>query len=97
MSWSTSQHPGSTRLQRKQRADILRRDPVCYLRYDGCTITSTIEDHVIPLSAGGDRWSYTNRRGACTHCHSIKTQAEAAAARAAKRHRPTEPHPGLRQ
>lgn len=96
MAWSTSNHPGSTRLQRTQRAEILARDPVCYLRYAGCTGTATEEDHVVPLAQGGDRWSYSNRRGACHHCHGVKTRAEARAARAAKSKQPTERHPGLR-
>jgi 5-methylcytosine-specific restriction protein A len=95
VSWDTSRHPGSTRRQRKQRADILARDPACYLNYDGCTHTSTVEDHVIPLSQGGDRWAYSNRRGACTHCHNIKTQQEAQAARVSPK-RPVPKHPGLR-
>lgn len=92
--WASSNHPGSTRRQRKQRADILTRDPICYLQYTGCTQTSTIEDHVIPLSQGGDRWSYSNRRGACATCHNIKTQQEAAAARLSTK-RPAPRHPGL--
>lgn len=96
MPWSTSTHPGSTRLQRKQRQQILARDPICYLQYEGCTQASTIEDHVIPLAQGGDRWSYTNRRGCCSHCHTIKTQTEAHTARSATTtRRPTERHPGL--
>lgn len=97
MPWSTSQHPGSTRRQRQQRADILARDPICYLAYPGCTGTSTEEDHVIPLHQGGDRWSYSNRRGACHHCHAIKTQRESAQARVRRdpRRQPAK-HPGLR-
>ena len=96
MAWATSNHPGSTRQQRAQRAQILERDPLCYLRYTGCTGASTEEDHVIPLAQGGDRWSYSNRRGACHHCHGIKTRAEAAAARTGKGKQQTERHPGLR-
>jgi len=98
MGWESSTHPSSTRLQRKQRAFILARDPQCYLGYDGCTIVSTIEDHVIPLAQGGDRWSFSNRRGVCEPCHKVKTQAEAQAARAAvmaKAKRPAQQHPGL--
>lgn len=95
MAWSTSRHPGSTSRQRKQRAQILERDPICYLRYEGCTTTSTEEDHVIPLHKGGDRWSYSNRRGACHHCHAIKTGREAQAARLSPR-RAALKHPGLR-
>lgn len=94
MPWDTSNHPGSTRRQRKQRADILRRDPVCYLAYDCCTTVATVEDHVTPLSQGGDRWAYSNRRGACEACHARKTQTEAQAGRPNRRRGPGK-HPGL--
>ncbi|MGI9091555.1 MAG: HNH endonuclease [Gemmatimonadaceae bacterium] len=93
MPWSTSKHPGSTRASRRTRTLVLHRDPTCYLHYDGCTVTSTDDDHVIPLSQGGTD-SLDNRRGACQHCHNIKTQTEALAARP-RLHRQPEPHPGL--
>lgn len=98
MSWGR----GSTRVSRRQRAIILARDRTCYLQYAGCTITATEDDHVIPLSAGGIDTPDTiaNRRGACHHCHRIKSQQEAAAARrrqAATSKHPVEPHPGLRR
>lgn len=93
MPWSTSQHKGSTRASRALRADVLRYWPHCYLRYPGCTTVSTEDDHVIPLSQGGsDHWD--NHRGACAHCHQLKTQREAQAARPTRR-RPVEKHPGL--
>lgn len=90
MTWAR----GSTRQSRRQRAIVLRRDPVCYLHYDGCTIYSTEDDHVIPLSQGGSD-HLDNRRGACHRCHRKKSQSEAAQGKQAKRHRPAEPHPGL--
>jgi 5-methylcytosine-specific restriction endonuclease McrA len=96
MAWATSRHPGSTSLQRRQRAEILQRDPLCYLQYAGCTGMATEEDHVTPLAQGGDRWSYSNRRGACHHCHAIKTARESAQARRTRGRRPDERHPGLR-
>ena len=85
---------GSTRQSRRERAIILTRWPVCYLRYDGCTIASTEDDHVVPLSQGGTD-SLENRRGACHHCHGIKSRREAAEGKRAKRQRAPERHPGL--
>jgi 5-methylcytosine-specific restriction endonuclease McrA len=96
--WSTSRRPGSTRRSRKERALILTMWPTCYLRYPGCTVHSTEDDHVIPLSQGGTD-ALSNRRGACVHCHGIKTRQEAAQAKTTKhnnRRRNPEPHPGTR-
>jgi len=93
MPWSTSTHKGSTRASRALRDHVLRMYPHCYLHYPGCTGTSTEDDHVIPLSAGGTD-HIANHRGACHHCHAIKTQREAQAARRARK-RPPEKHPGL--
>jgi 5-methylcytosine-specific restriction protein A len=75
---------GSTRQSRRERQIVLRDDPTCYLHYPGCTIASTEDDHVIPVSQGGSD-DLSNRRGACHHCHQIKSQREAAAARARTR------------
>lgn len=72
---------GSTRQSRSTRAQVLAQWPTCYLQYSGCTITSTEDDHVIPLHRGGTD-DMTNHRGACHHCHRIKTMNEARAARA---------------
>lgn len=72
---------GSTRQSRRERAEVLRRWPTCHLRYEGCTGIATEDDHVIPLSQGGSD-DLANRRGACAHCHRIKSQREAAEARA---------------
>ncbi len=64
MAWSTSKHRGSTRASRTLRLQVLTMWPTCYLRYPGCTIHSTEDDHIIPLSqAGTDHIS--NHRGAC--------------------------------
>lgn len=59
------------------RARILHRDPVCRLNYGGCTGPSTDVDHII--RGGGETDS--NYQGACAHCHRLKTQLEAHAAR----------------
>lgn len=93
MTWAR----GSTRQSRTLRARVLKLHPVCYLKFPGCTVVSTEDDHVIPLSQGGSD-HIDNHRGACAPCHRIKTQTEAAAGRAKRgtTRRPTEPHPGLR-
>jgi len=89
---------GSTRQSRKDRALVLRLYPICYLQYDGCIRVSTQDDHVVPLEQGGTD-DLGNRRGACAHCHEIKSRREAAQGRAAAQARarhPRETHPGLR-
>lgn len=73
---------GSTRQSRRERDEVLRRWPVCYLQYPGCTQVSTEDDHVIPKGKGGSD-DLANRRGACHHCHGIKSRREAAEARGA--------------
>lgn len=76
---------------------MLARWPRCNLNYPGCTTESTEDDHVIPKSQGGSD-GLDNRRGACAHCHDIKSRREAAAARraiGAKGRHPRERHPGL--
>ncbi len=77
---------GSTRKSRATREIVLRNHPVCYLRYPGCTIVATEDEHVLPRAQGGSD-ALSNRKGACHHCHQIKTQREAAQARAGRRSR----------
>lgn len=84
---------GSTRQSRREREQVLTGWPTCYLRYPGCTGTSTEDDHVIPKWRGGSD-DLTNRRGACHHCHGIKSRREAAEAKQSRHQRRTEPHPG---
>lgn len=81
---------------RKIQARILRRDPTCSLRLPGCTVVSTEVDHIVDR----DDHSDGNLQGVCHECHMRKTQAEAAAGRAAARarkpkRRAAEPHPGI--
>lgn len=75
---------GSTRASRlpsdwrKRRARILRRDPTCRL----CGIAPSVEvDHIV---AGDDHREHA-LQGVCKKCHAVKSQREAAAARAARR------------
>lgn len=83
---------GSTRQSRRERALVLEMWPMCYLRFPGCTIIATEDDHLIPVSQGGTD-DLTNRRGACHSCHRRKSQSESRVGR--RRIRLEEPHPGL--
>lgn len=76
---------------RRIRARILRRDPTCQLRLDGCTNTSTEVDHI----GSADDHREHMLRGVCHPCHAKRTQDQAQAAKP-KRLRATEPHPGVR-
>jgi 5-methylcytosine-specific restriction protein A len=60
---------------------VLKLHPVCHLNYDGCTMVSTQDDHVIPLAEGGSD-DLSNHAGACESCHDKKMQQEAARGRA---------------
>lgn len=54
-------------------------------------------DHIVPVAEGGTD-TLANARLLCTPCHTPKTQAESARAkarRAARRRLPPTPHPGL--
>lgn len=93
MSW-TRGRGGSTRQSRRERTIVLTRWPTCYLHYDGCTIASTEDDHVIPVSQGGSD-SLDNRRGVCHDCHLVKSKREAAEGKRSRTRRYVERHPGL--
>jgi 5-methylcytosine-specific restriction endonuclease McrA len=73
---------GSTRRQRlppdwdRRRRTVIDRDPICRI----CANALSAEvDHIAP----GDNHDLENLQGLCKPCHRDKTQAEAAAARAA--------------
>jgi 5-methylcytosine-specific restriction enzyme A len=94
MSWNTSNR--RSRLPADWftviRPHILARDPICKLRYHGCTGKSTQVDHI----RRGDDHSYTNLQGVCAHCHAIKSAREGRQAqltRSQRRKRPQERHP----
>ena len=102
MPWAT--HPTassaltSTHAWRTLRTRVLTRDHhTCQIQGSTCTHTATEVDHITPLSAGGLELDDANAQAVCHPCHHAKTQAEAAAARAARptTHRPPPPHPGL--
>jgi 5-methylcytosine-specific restriction enzyme A len=92
--WSSS-----TRRQRlpkdwpRLRTAVLERDPICRLRYPGCTDRATEVDH----RHRGDDHSLANLQGVCSSCHKRKTTSESQQARGVGplRRRPAESHPGL--
>lgn len=64
-----------TKAHKSRRKRILTRDPMCQLRLPGCTATSTVLDHIVPLKAAGITGltaaqldSDVNCRGICQRC-----------------------------
>lgn len=77
----------------RRRARILKRDPDCQLRYDGCTTTSTEVDHIDQ----DDDHTDTNLRGVCHPCHAQRTERQRldSLGIGPSRRRPKPNHPGL--
>ncbi|WP_434143699.1 HNH endonuclease [Leucobacter sp. gxy201] len=76
-SWTGRSHAHGTEHARWAK-QVKTRDRSCQLQYPGCTGGA---DHIINVRAGGARYDPANGQAACTHCHKIKTQTEAQAAR----------------
>ena len=90
MPWGRGRDRGWHRLRTK----TLMRDPICRLGYPGCTVVSTMADHVIGIASGGVD-TLENLQGVCSSCHALKTQTERTAGRwPSTRTRPREQHPG---
>lgn len=66
--------PRGTRAWRKLRDQVVREEPVCWLRYAGrCTHWSTTADHVLPVKARPDlAMERANLRGACKPCNEAR-------------------------
>jgi 5-methylcytosine-specific restriction protein A len=96
MAWQPGYSRTSTAQHQARRRRVLDRDGwACQIRDAGCVGYATIADHVIPVAFGGSDHE-ANMQAACRPCHDAKTQAEAQAARAAKRQAlrlPIEDHP----
>ena len=54
------------------RTQVLEDEPECRYRYPGCTVKSTVADHIVPLRLGGETVR-ENLAGCCRHCHAIKS------------------------
>ena len=62
--------PRNTRAWRALVAIVVREEPTCWLRLEGCTIVSTTGDHVIPVTERPDlALVRANVHGACGSCN----------------------------
>lgn len=105
--WASNPRPGRSGFTRSTARAILRKFPLCQLRYPGCTEISTQADHVVGWQdATAMGWTdeaiddQANGQGACVFCHGRKSQAEAKRGKQRQQRRQargTRPHPGLRQ
>lgn len=72
----------STRAWQRLAAQVIKEEPICWLRLDGCTIRSTTGDHIITASARPDlALVRSNIRGACRHCNNKRGHLPAELAR----------------
>lgn len=88
----------STTTHRRWRTTVLTRDRhTCqHCGHTDPTGRTLEADHILNIRRGGNPDDPDNGQTLCGPCHTIKTQAEAAAGRAAKStRRPPQPHPGL--
>lgn len=57
-----------------------RREPENNLcvecRKKGIIKYGPVEDHIIPISQGGDPWDWANRQALCYHHHAVKSGKE---------------------
>lgn len=63
---------------KKTREAIMKRDlGLCQeCKREGRIKSGTECDHIKPVSAGGDTWSYSNLEMLCKECHKAKTARE---------------------
>lgn len=74
----TTAQRGYDAAHRRRREQVLREEPTCRYRYRGCTVQSTVCDHIVPRSQGGSDYR-SNLAGCCRHCHAVKSQRESRA------------------
>lgn len=61
---------GGSRAESALSKQVAREEPVCWLRFPGCTIRSTGADHYHPVKTHPHlRLVRSNLRGACHHCN----------------------------
>ena len=62
--------PRATRAWRKLRDQVVREEPLCWLRLPGCTTFSKTADHVLTVKDRPDlAMVRANLRGACVPCN----------------------------
>lgn len=65
--------PRNTRAWKKLSAQVVREEPLCWLRLPGCTRFSTTGDHIHSVYDRPDlALVRANVRGACKHCNSSR-------------------------
>lgn len=74
--------PRHTRAWRTLRDQVIREEPVCWLRLEGCTVRSTTGDHIIGVAERPDlALVRTNVRGACAPCNRTRNSLPVSALR----------------
>jgi 5-methylcytosine-specific restriction endonuclease McrA len=53
------------------REIVLRQEPICHWRFEGCTLKSTQADHLIAVSRGGSN-DLSNLVGSCESCNRLR-------------------------
>ena len=62
--------PRQSRAWRKLKDQVVREEPLCWLRLPGCTTFSTTADHVLTVKQRPDlAMVRANLHGACTPCN----------------------------
>ena len=62
---------------RKDRTSFLAENPLCtHCLNEGISTPATVNDHILPIRHGGDRWDWKNRQGLCDRHHAIKSNSE---------------------
>lgn len=100
MSWTGNQRTSTPAWRRLRKEAFTRDNYTCqHCGHHSPTGTGLEADHLHTNTWKADGTDYLdNLQTLCRDCHKTKTNAESAArnrARAARRRRPTEPHPGL--
>lgn len=76
------------------RDRVVREEPYCWLKLDGCTRLSTTADHVIPRVVRPDlTMDRANLRGACSSCNTTRGAKTVQHARATQQRKRDKEHP----
>lgn len=88
--------PRSTATWRKLAKQVAHEEPHCWLRFDGCTGTSTTGDHIIPVTVRPDlALVRSNVRGACAPCNYARRNLPVTALRLGRSDDTTRPGLGV--
>ena len=88
-SWNVGARPrtaarGYSAAHRTWRRAVLEREPYCHYRFPGCTLKSSVADHVVAMRFGGSQFDLSNGVGCCRTCHAVKSARESKGGGAAK-------------